>query len=426
MRTTLLAVSLVLVVACGGGDAGGGPTGGTGPTGQTGPTGPTGPIGPTGPTGGTGPSQTASVRLERLDDHAECDGLVPDHAPEPVDVRWQAPNRAVCDGGISDGSGHVAVSGRPAYGGAVWLAVGPDGSPHHQFVGLPLLSQPSGWHGLTIRPRENTGTRVLQQRFSPEGDVLAEADANSDPDQLQSEAWSLAQDPKGGCFTLVGEIDLFHNHWTRLEAQRFDEAGRPRWPEPLAFNTNDSREFLFVAAGISVRGDALALRQSSSAVDVTWIRPDGARVAEEMGAEPYAELTGSPDVRKYQVELAPLLDGDLAVRVDGTFRRRYPHLGTRTAALPGWLAARADWSFRFTRGNRGYALFPPRWQAAPRCDQAIELLAPSGRLCGRVTLVGDGSACETGVVDQGWDGTVVQQREKVACEWRFWPGLLAR
>jgi hypothetical protein len=341
-------------------------------------------------------------------------------------VRWQAPNRAICAGGISDGSGHVAVSGLPAYGGAVWKAFGPDGSERGQFVGWPLVPEPSGWHGLDIKPRENMGTRVLHQRFSPRGELLDVADANSDPDQLQSEAWSLAQDPRGGCFTLVGEMDLFHNHWTRLEAQRFDEAGRPVWPQPLAFNSNDDRAFLFVAAGVSVRGDALALRQSASSVDVTWIRPDGAPVAEAVRAEPYAELTGSADVRKYQVELVPLLDGDLAVRVDGTFRRRYPHLGTQTAALPAWLAARSAWTFRFTRGNHGYALFPPRGQAAPRCDQAIELLAPSGRLCGRVTLVGAGDACETGVVDQGWDGTVVQQRARSACAWRFWPGLLAR
>jgi hypothetical protein len=59
------------------------------------------------------------------------------------------------------------------------------------------------------------------------------------------------------------------------------------------------------------------------------------------------------------------------------------------------------------------------------CTQSIELLAPSGRLCGRIVLHEDGAGCTTGEVDQGWDGTVVQQSGHDACRYRWWPRLLA-
>jgi hypothetical protein len=52
-------------------------------------------------------------------------------------------------------------------------------------------------------------------------------------------------------------------------------------------------------------------------------------------------------------------------------------------------------------------------------------VAPSGRRCGTLTFRRDGNACVTGAIDQGWDGTVVQQASSGACGWRFWPRLLA-
>jgi hypothetical protein len=110
--------------------------------------------------------------------------------------------------------------------------------------------------------------------------------------------------------------------------------------------------------------------------------------------------------------------------VDGQLRRAYGHLALASSTLPAWLADRALWSFRFTRGNRGYALFPPPDGAASTCTPAIELRAPSGRLCGRVTLPADAGSC--GGVDQGWDGSVIQQRGLGACRYRLWPALLAR
>jgi hypothetical protein len=108
--------------------------------------------------------------------------------------------------------------------------------------------------------------------------------------------------------------------------------------------------------------------------------------------------------------------------------------------LPRWLADRAGWRFRFTRGARGYALLSPPdlgTGTAADCAQPIDLVLASGRVCGRVTLHTALGGCGTGIVDQGWDGTVIQDpwprkpmelvpQGKVYgdCTFVFWPKML--
>jgi hypothetical protein len=36
----------------------------------------------------------------------------------------------------------------------------------------------------------------------------------------------------------------------------------------------------------------------------------------------------------------------------------------------------------------------------------------------------DAGPCTTGAIDQGWDGTVVQQASADACTYRWWPRML--
>jgi hypothetical protein len=365
------------------------------------------------------------VLIERLDPSAECDGLVPDRAPEPVDVTWAPPAGGTCAGGLSDGTGRVAVAARNA-DGATWQVFAADGSQRGSFSAWPLVSEPSGWHGLTVEPGQSFGPLVTHHAFSPDGALLVSTPANSVPDQANSDAWALAQDPKGGSFTDVGETDGFHNHFTILEAQRFDAAGKPRWSPSVRFGGNQEHSFDFVGAGVSTLGEVAAIWSDSAFVDVVWLDATGAVVAGATRQEFASDALGPSATPPSTVELVPLLDGGLAVRANGVFQSQYPHLATATAPLPAWLAARAAQAFRITRGNLGYAVFPQAGEVAPSCDQVIELLAPSGRLCGRVTLQGAGSTCTTGEVDQGWDGTVVQERAQAGCAWRFWPGLLAR
>jgi hypothetical protein len=167
--------------------------------------------------------------------------------------------------------------------------------------------------------------------------------------------------------------------------------------------------------GISNAGEALVLEfGSGGGLTVRWLGRDGA---------PAAPAATDPNGSGGQ--LLPLLDGSLVVAQGTGYTRRYPHLATASVPAPAWLSARVNQTFRFTRGNRGYAFFPPAGQNSADCTQAVEVLAPSGRRCARLTFRRDGNACVTGSIDQGWDGTVVQQASSGACGWRSWPGLLA-
>lgn len=407
-----VAILLVAVFACGGGPE---PAASQDPGASPDPT-----LTPT----PVAPSAAAALTVERLDGAAECDGLLPDRLPAAVAISRAPAPGATCAGGLSDGTGHVAVSARTA-DGASWQVFAPNGTAAGALSAWPLHAEPSGFQGLVAGPADplDGGRTVTATAFGPDGGAVRSTRLSLDPALMLTSGSSLAADPLGGSLGLVAEVDRSNNHWSVLRAVRLDVAGAPRWPEPVRLAAR-SDPVLFLVAGVSRGGEALALWQHSADVDVAWLDGAGAQVATAERVERAADALGT-DSLSPALELVPLLDGSLAVRADGTFRRAYPRRATTSAPLPAWLAARAGWSLRITRGNRGYALLPPAGQAAPGCAQAIELRAPSGRLCGQVVLhparAGD---CVSGAVDQGWDGTVVQQDAKDACGWRFWPGLL--
>lgn len=413
MRTALAAV-LALSLACGGG--------GPAPAPPDSPPGPgSAPAAPP----AQPPPEPSGVALERLDGSAECDGLVPDRAPEPVAISRPAPAGVTCGAALSDGTGSVAASAR-AGAGASWQVFDRAGAAGRTFSAWPLLAQPEGWLGGVAAAAADGGAVVQVLAIGADGRVARTETVSSDPAQVITRGWSLSGDPLGGALAVVAHTDRLHNHWSALRAQRLDAAGAPRWSAQAAFGARSEADVLFLAGGLTREGGALAIWQHSAFVDVARLDGDGAVAAVQDHAERAADLTGSDAVR-HDLELVPLLDGGLALRADGAFRRVYPPLATASAPLPAWLAARAAWTLRFTRGNAGYALLPPPGEDAPECAQAIELLAPSGRLCGRVWLRRPGGgACTTGAVEQGWDGTVAQQDAQGACGWRFWPGLLAR
>jgi hypothetical protein len=385
---------------------------------------------PTTPGPTSTPPPNVSVTVQRVDADAECNGLLPDRVPSPVAISRTttpgsaAPDQTLCGGGISDGTGHVAVVAG-AGDGARWQVFASDGSPRQALTAWPLFAEASGWQGLRVTPvpAPDQGSVIAQVTFQPDGSPSRSNPVSLDPALVITERSSLAADPLGGSFALLADIDAAHNHWSSLRAQRFDASGAPRWPGPIRLGSR-SDPVLFLAAGVSRAGEALALWQHSAFLDLAWLDAAGATVTSAELAERAADVIGTAALSP-ALELVPLLDGSVAVRAEGSFRRVYPRLATASAPLPAWLAGRASWSLRFTRGNRGYALFPPAGQVAPDCGQTIELRALSGRLCGQVVLRAEQSgSCVTGAVDQGWDGTVIQQVTKDACSWRFWPGLL--
>ncbi|MFY3742727.1 hypothetical protein ACOQFB_02365 [Anaeromyxobacter sp. Red801] len=413
MRTALPAV-LALSLACGGG--GPAPT----PAAAQPPAAPDpAPVPPSA-------APSAALTIERLDAAGECAGLVPQDAPEPVAISRDLPAGATCGPALSDGAGQVAASARDAAGGASWQVFDAAGAPGRTFPAWPLLAQPSGWLGLVQDDAAPGGPAVRVIALSGDGAPLRAETVSADPAEAVLRGAGLAGDPSGGALALVADTAVAGNHWSALHAQRFDAAGAPRWDAPARLGARSEPDVTFLVGGVSRGGEALALWQRSASVDVAWLGPDGGALAAAELVEGAAALTGS-DAPRHDLELVPLLDGALALRADGAFRRVYPRLATASAPLPGWLAGRAAWTLRLTRGDAGYALLPPPGEAAADCAQAVELRAPSGRLCGRIWLRRPGAgACTTGAVEQGWDGTVAQQDAQGACRWRVWPRLLAR
>lgn len=364
--------------------------------------------------------------FEILETGGDCAGLVPERAPEPVTVRLD-PAGGRCSAGVSDGTGAVAIAAVVEGGLARFQVYGADGAPRDAFDAEPaIVSSSSGWLGIAVTPDAAGGDPLVEHvAFGPDGRDAARTPVSPDRAARTSFRWDLSPDPEGGSFVVIRSTHLYGNHWSALDAHRFGGGGAARWPGGIAVGTDDSAmEPMFLGGGVSTLGDALVLAQDSAFLDATWLDRDGHGVASSDRGERSDDVVG-PGL-DHDLDLVPLLDGSVAVRSGGTFRRAYAHLATTSSPLPAWLAERATSSFRFTRGGAGYAVFPPAGAPSADCTQRIELVSPSGRVCGRVVLQEQGSACTGGAVDQGWDGTVVQQSGKDACTYRWWPGLLAR
>lgn len=381
------------------------------------------------PPGGNDPaangrSADATVALERIDASPECDGIVPSSAPPPVAARRTPPAGAICAGGVSDGTGHVAVAARDG-SGASWQVFAADGTPLRAFSAWPAAPEPDGWQGVRTSPGADRDRPVVEVvAFASDGSVRRATQVSLDPGTYTAFRWSFGADPAGGSILLLRAVTLSGNHWHLLTAQRFDAGGAPAFASPARVDFgSDPSAPMFMAAGVSTSGGALAAWQSSAFLPAAWIGLAGDVGAS--GGETTAGALGQVSFAPHDLALVALLDGGLALRLDGTFRRAYPPGETATRALPEWLASRADWSFRFARGGRAYAVFPPAGRPSADCTQSLDLVSRGGRLCGRVTLREGGTGCTTGAVDLGWDGTVVQQSGRDRCAYRWWSRLLA-
>lgn len=351
------------------------------------------------------PSPDKFVDVERLDGNAECDALVPSSVPAPVTATASGSGPGGCGRGLSEGTGHVAAI--TAFGrGTQWQVFAPDGHAEQRFnITSDLWPQPEGWQGVQA---SSSGVPAFATLLSFFADGSPRRSEQPQPSGFSARVSAVAPDPLGGsALILWGPTG---NGGCQGELRRFDATGAPAGAPAQVGCEIDG-------LGVSNAGEALVLESgagSGGGQTVRWLRADGT-VAAPAAKDP----NGLPG------QLLPLLDGSLVVQQGAVFLRHYPRLATASGSPPAWLAARTNQTFRFTRGNKGYAFFPPPGQNSPDCTQVVELLAPSGRRCAKLTFRRDGNACVTGSIDQGWDGTVVQQTSSGACGWRFWPRLLA-
>ena len=370
------------------------------------------------PSGGAVTSHDGSIRVARADSDPECDALVPTSAPDAVTLT--AMGASSCGPGVSDGTGHVACQVGTGNGSTIWQVFAPDGTALRTFeIQSSLVVEPEGWHGANAFSHSYPNMGVEHLTIAADGSIRQRLDFPVPVGNNGTTSWGLFPDPLGGSAL------AFHYTWQdpttkqfvcQGNASRLDASGATRGSQTVLHFCRDG------GVGVSSAGgnELLVIEPTGNyptyASRTHWVLP-GAVEGLAPGDDPYPSFF-------VNTELVPLLDGSLVLREGTSWTRHYPHLGDKSDAAPDWLQSRPGFRFRNTLGAKGYALLPPAGQSSADCSQRVEILAPSGRLCATVTLTGDGGSCATGAVDQGWDGTLVQQgRDR--CTWRIWPRLLA-
>src|SRR5207249_8775174 len=106
-----------------------------------------------------------------------------------------------------------------------------------------------------------------------------------------------------------------------------------------------------------------------------------------------------------------LIGGDAVVRIGDQWVAQIPTDWSAAGAAPGFLAVRPGFDFAIIRGERGYALVPPR------SNTPLLFFTPSGSVCGLAAL-------PAGSLTVGADGTVLGAQPGSGCTVSWWPALL--
>jgi hypothetical protein len=338
----------------------------------------------------------------------ECAGLAPG-VPGTSKSYQQKPLSSgdeVCERGVADGSGNLALWSTQSFMGfksdIVLLDAAGTVGAKASGVATQLTAQLAGFEGMDVFPQAGHGFNVIE--YSADGSRLASsAGAAHFP--------ILAEDPTGGIMiaTDAPAVDAY------------DSSGKQRWHAQLARAP--------VALGVDRTGNALALFKAST-LHAQWIDHSG-----HVGAE-FDLGDGLAPAPSDSFEVYPRIGSGLFVlRLAGghtTWLHQLDSLATAAAAAPGYLASRPDTRLHMAHGGKAYAMLPIPAQGD--CTQRIEVLAPSGKSCGSAEFRLAPGSCTTNFIDIGYDGTVVQQLPssmedracagtECSCTWRWWSGF---
>ena len=355
---------------------------------------------------------------------SDCDGLAPGAPGMATEFRWMNRDLNNNSGGScfpaeTDGTGHIAVSWQNPFQphDSRFAFVDPASASEagsYRAVGMLLIGQASGFMG------GQCGGTICAENYvvlDPVGKELFQSPFGHG-NNVQ------ANDPTGGMihvrFSESGE-------GTTMLLDAIDPSGAIRWTRPLpdVFGPQDSKA---MRLGVDRQGNVLALWSSAPRYGAgTW-------------AGQWFDHAGTPG-SVFQALSAGVLPDKLYERVgDGLFLSgssgwlgQFDAQATSMSPPPPWLAARPRKNLHMVHGGKGYAVLPMPESSAP-CDQQVEVISPSGQVCGSSTFSMGGAACTTSSIIVGYDGTVVQQgpRERESCTandhictctYRYWPGF---
>lgn len=397
----------------GGGAADAGTGGGTGSGGGS------ADAGPGSADAGTGGGTAAS----------DCDGLAPQTpgAPSQFKLINQDLDNGSCFPGQTDGTGHIAVSWQNAFQphNSDYTFVDPATSAKvGSFTGVQLflIGQASGFMG-----GECAGADC-EQRF----DVLGPTGQRVNGSSFDGPGNGVqANDPTGGM--IHARLASRSTPYTVL-LDAIDASGNVRWTRSLPETFPTTLEIRQVLVGVDRQGNVLALWKTSTG-----------RFGAGAWAAQWFDHGGNPGP-EFQAVSGAAFPTSLWERVgSGLFLLGFPGgrrawlgqfepLATSLSAAPSWLAAQPDVTLHMVHGGTGYARLPLS-DVRGACVQNVEVISPSGQSCGTASFAVDGGSCLTSNISVGYDGTVIQQlpREREApctaaghqcdCTYRFWPGF---
>jgi hypothetical protein len=280
-----------------------------------------------------------------------------------------------------------------------------------------LIGQASGFMGV-----ECSGARCWQDYvvLDPTGNLLYRGKPEGPGGRVQ------ANDPTGGMIHVrfltdsAGAITM-----GLLEA--IDAGGAVRWTRTLPDT------FSRPIVGVDRKGNVLAIWNSDQRYGAgTWV---GEWFDHDGTPGPvFQTISGDYPIQFYERVGSGLF---LATH---TSWGQFDAQATTMSPPPDWLASRPPVALQtvalhlhMVHGGNGYAVLPTPGSSAA-CEQVVEVISPSGKVCGSSTFAIGGGSCTTSSIIVGYDGTVVQQlpRERELpctaadhqcdCTYRYWSG----
>jgi hypothetical protein len=364
---------------------------------------------------------TARFDAQPADD---CAGLVPPAPGAPSQFKWANQDLGSMGGSCfpaeTDGTGHIAVSWQHAYQphDSRFTFVDPAGRAVGSFTGtgLLLIGQASGFMG-----GECAGAMCSQDYvvLDPTGNLLHRGGGEGTSNNMQ------ANDPMGGMIHARLLTDSAYTITMLLDA--IDAGGAVRWTRTLpdTFKPSDRKQLL---VGVDREGNVLTIWQSDQRYGAgTWA---GEWMDHGGTPGPVFQVMSSSS---YPVQFYERVGSGLFLSGFPGWLGQFDAQATSMSLPPPWLASRPDTKLHMVHGGKGYAVLPaPGSNAA--CEQVVEVISPSGKVCGSSKFAVGGGSCTTSSIIVGYDGTVVQQlpREREApctaadhqcdCTYRYWSG----
>jgi hypothetical protein len=292
-----------------------------------------------------------------------------------------------CTAGTSDdGTGDFALHWQTAtmFGGAAWAffqienghAVQRSTTPGYDQSGIFAFSQPSGFFLLNAGPDGNS-LYIFSNAGAQTGDVgLGGA----------GDGVAVASDPSGGFSAAMQTRNPSSNGVSSFHVERYDKSGAHVSASGEVFSGPSN--YNVAAAGMTLSHDTLVLLNSDlfhgDAYEAFWIGADGTKRTNN-----FAVHGGT---------LQFLLDGTLLQRSGSAFTAVWTVGATTPAALPDWLAARANaqWLYPIAQGA-GYA-------TGGTCA-GVEVLSKGGKSCGCLAVPG-----LSAMTSIGRDGSLIVPR----------------